>query len=527
MFRRLAFGDSGNEVLKLKRILKSLHYNIDDRIDTFDNNTVFAVESFQNDNRIKISGIVDEKTSIALDNANTDKSISTDEENAQPDLKEVESKEEVSEITSNTNNTVNKITSPSNKETNNNEKNFGDSENDKVGISEYLPNDNELSIKNNYDNNNEYIEKVILEKYDYYEPEFIPDNDKYVQPYINPEMNDYINTVIKSDTVSNEELDYKYNKFIDSQNNEVEDISLKDPEDYIESSNIGVDLTAYQDANSETYYKNNCTENSNMNNPYIIDSDNSTYNNLISDHNKLYNNILVVAASKKPNLKTGSKGDYVHELQEYLKELGYYNAATDGIFGPQTAEAVKNFQLENGLKADSIVGKDTWDALDSALYDNTHKSPPFILRKGSTGMQVIDLQKKLNQLNCFFDIIDGVFGSRTEESVKAYQTAKELNADGIVGEKTWYAINNDLAPSTVASNFEIRPLLLNDSKGFHVTEIQNILSKSGYYEKPVDGLFGNATCNAVQNFQRANRLDIDGIVGPMTWSALESTKKMF
>ena len=51
------------------------------------------------------------------------------------------------------------------------------------------------------------------------------------------------------------------------------------------------------------------------------------------------------------------------EVQRRLKNWGYYNGSVDGIYGPQTIEAVKSFQRKNGLTADGIVGKSPYAAL--------------------------------------------------------------------------------------------------------------------------------------------------------------------
>ena len=56
-------------------------------------------------------------------------------------------------------------------------------------------------------------------------------------------------------------------------------------------------------------------------------------------------------------IKLGSRGDDVKVLQQKL------NLAVDGIFGPLTQEAVKEFQKNNGLTVDGIVGINTWTNL--------------------------------------------------------------------------------------------------------------------------------------------------------------------
>lgn len=65
------------------------------------------------------------------------------------------------------------------------------------------------------------------------------------------------------------------------------------------------------------------------------------------------------------NLKFGSSGDSVKQLQQYLAGLGIYQGKVDGIFGPQTQNAVKSFQSAHGLSADGIVGPKTVSAIQA------------------------------------------------------------------------------------------------------------------------------------------------------------------
>ena len=57
------------------------------------------------------------------------------------------------------------------------------------------------------------------------------------------------------------------------------------------------------------------------------------------------------------------------------------------------------------------------------------------------------------------------------------------------------------------------------SEGEWVRKLQRALNESGY-ELDVDGIFGEATDEAVRDFQNENDLDVDGVVGPNTWAAL-------
>nr|DAM97278.1 MAG TPA: endodeoxyribonuclease I [Crassvirales sp.] len=60
-------------------------------------------------------------------------------------------------------------------------------------------------------------------------------------------------------------------------------------------------------------------------------------------------------------LKLGSRGNEVKVLQEKL------NLKADGIFGPLTEEAVKDFQRSNGLEVDGIVGANTLSKLNPSV----------------------------------------------------------------------------------------------------------------------------------------------------------------
>jgi len=67
-------------------------------------------------------------------------------------------------------------------------------------------------------------------------------------------------------------------------------------------------------------------------------------------------------------LKYGSKGEYVSQVQSRLKELGYYKKIVDGDFSDGTYIAVFNFQKDQKLGADGVVGEFTWKALFNSSF---------------------------------------------------------------------------------------------------------------------------------------------------------------
>lgn len=69
------------------------------------------------------------------------------------------------------------------------------------------------------------------------------------------------------------------------------------------------------------------------------------------------------------DLQQGSQGSDVSELQQHLETLGYNvgSAGVDGVYGPDTAAAVSQFQQDHGLAADGIYGPLTTAAMAAAL----------------------------------------------------------------------------------------------------------------------------------------------------------------
>lgn len=72
--------------------------------------------------------------------------------------------------------------------------------------------------------------------------------------------------------------------------------------------------------------------------------------------------------------KYGSRGDEVRQIQQKLKNWGYYKGAVDGIYGSKTLEAVKYFQRKNGLTVDGIAGEKTLAALGISGASNSSSS---------------------------------------------------------------------------------------------------------------------------------------------------------
>ncbi len=55
------------------------------------------------------------------------------------------------------------------------------------------------------------------------------------------------------------------------------------------------------------------------------------------------------------------------DIQKALKKAGYYSGTANGKVGPDSREALRNFQRDNGLTADGVCGRQTWNKLKQHL----------------------------------------------------------------------------------------------------------------------------------------------------------------
>lgn len=85
----------------------------------------------------------------------------------------------------------------------------------------------------------------------------------------------------------------------------------------------------------------------------------------------------------------------------------------------------------------------------------TTNTASVLLKKGSRGTEVTKLQTALKKLNFDPGVIDGIFGSKTEEAVINFQKSQQLVPDGIVGQKTWAKLDAALQGDNPRSNFRV------------------------------------------------------------------------
>ncbi|WP_261569085.1 peptidoglycan-binding domain-containing protein [Frankia gtarii] len=132
--------------------------------------------------------------------------------------------------------------------------------------------------------------------------------------------------------------------------------------------------------------------------------------------------------------------DFGHTVQLVQYLLGAHNLGVlvDGVYGPGTTAAVRNFQTRHRLTPDGQVGQRTWPVLIVPV------------RTGSRGDAVRAVQDASSLLDPDYRwklLVDGEFGPRTDAWVRHYQSTVHAVVDGEVGATTW----NHLARADRAS----------------------------------------------------------------------------
>ncbi len=241
-----------------------------------------------------------------------------------------------------------------------------------------------------------------------------------------------------------------------------------------------------------------------------------------------------------PNaLKIGSSSEDVRALQTNLYRLGYYSGDLSGRFGEKTADAVRAFQADHGLRETGSASP----ALQQQIAATSYRP----LTYGRSGYDVKRVQTRLCYLGYYGGRISGNYLEATVEAMKAFQTkmgeavtgsaSPELQeilfsdtarfaADSALQQKSASkqapvvaeTVNPDAMPTV-----KFTKRLAKGSSGAKVRQLQERLTELGYYEGSISGSFQGNTRNAVKAFQEQNGLNADGVVGEETWDAIFNT----
>lgn len=244
-------------------------------------------------------------------------------------------------------------------------------------------------------------------------------------------------------------------------------------------------------------------------------------------------------SEKYTELKNGANDPAVMALQSALAELGYLDEEeVDGKFGAKTEAALKTFQKRNGFTQDGVASAE----MQLLIYEGTPKDTRgyrqyvktlapvagATIRKNATGDAVKTLQTRLKELGYYSGQISGTCDTDTVDAILMFEGKHGLVADGEMDssdQSVLYGARAMAASVVVTPTPSPTPLvptqtLRRGDQGEEVKSLQERLKELGYYTGNITGTFNAATETALKDFQTKSRLEVDGVCGPATRTAL-------
>jgi peptidoglycan hydrolase-like protein with peptidoglycan-binding domain len=137
---------------------------------------------------------------------------------------------------------------------------------------------------------------------------------------------------------------------------------------------------------------------------------------------------------------TTTRTDLVKSLQCLLTEQQAYAGPVDGTWSPAVLAAVNAWQTAHAMPARPRWNRQNWMSLFAA---GVHP----ILKFGTTGSAVRDLQRALNAANGAHLTVSGMFTTRTDVALRTWQTAIGTTASGVADPSTWRQLATGKRPS--------------------------------------------------------------------------------
>lgn len=273
------------------------------------------------------------------------------------------------------------------------------------------------------------------------------------------------------------------------------------------------------------------------------------------------------AATVCPSGSTYSKsGDWnVCEFKRYVNLDGYrycgsgrYAASKqsdgqgDWIYNCKSLPTVSCFSGQNKVftyPPDANVHYVAWTCQwkDPAVNPNPpNPKPPTIsktcttphpsVKSGAPAGCIAHAQDNLTKAG-FATTVDGVWGSGTESSIKAFQKKYGLTVDGVLGKTDWdylhkAASGKDPVPPKVYKNIHDkayactypRPTVKYQSENGCVKYLQRSLNRAGTGRGAltISGYYNKTTEDVVKDFQKFYGLTVDGVAGSTTWAKIDA-----
>lgn len=223
----------------------------------------------------------------------------------------------------------------------------------------------------------------------------------------------------------------------------------------------------------------------------------------------------------------------IRKLQHSLMQGGYEVDSTDGVWGPKTAAALREFQRIKGLPATGRADAPTLSALGvtagaagPGAGRGEATAPPVRARSPADldRETIRAVQRALAAQGLTVGAADGRWGDQTESAIGNFQRARGMPASGRLDAPTLAALG--LLPGGAKPVDPARAAAGGNAPGAAgldpaaIRMIQQALVGRGYAIGAPDGIWGERTVDALRDFQRTQGLEPQGEPDVHTLSAL-------
>ncbi|MHC1786289.1 MAG: peptidoglycan-binding protein [Christensenellales bacterium] len=230
----------------------------------------------------------------------------------------------------------------------------------------------------------------------------------------------------------------------------------------------------------------------------------------------------------RPQPNTASS-DYINKLSKGTKVVlldiagDFFKIRFDG----RTGFMMKKFVTVSAATLGKL--KDTVAPISTSVYAKAGSiaalgDPPKTLKYGAHGTDVEKLQRALQLKDVYEGTVDGGFGQKTLQALKAYQKKKGLPVTGVADYATISKLFGRVAETTVAqdpgmdgiksiSQITVPNTSQRGDSGKHVKALQQALKIKGYFKAAIDATYGDKTVAAVKAYQKQYGLKADGVAG--------------
>ena len=220
----------------------------------------------------------------------------------------------------------------------------------------------------------------------------------------------------------------------------------------------------------------------------------------------------IFADSAPVKYNSYKSGDYdeeqtgIKDIQDKLVALSYLTAGEyeEGKFDGNTVIAMQLFQSANGIEATGEADFNSQLVLFSGSAVENPNAGAVIY--GMSGSAVTKLQERLKALRYTTDEPTGIFDDATLKAVNAYQKNAGLEVSNSLSAEELKVLYSDKAvKSEDYDNLQV------GYNGSDVKSLEGDLTKLGYYEGSITGEFNDELETAVQDYQKENKLEANGV----------------